>query len=354
MVTSTTKSAVISGATSYIPISRDPLNVINLTAGQTSEVTLKSIYIIRDIYLTISIPVLFGTTAPVASDIQPGDEWGFIQRADLRINNGKIRTSLTGEQLVMMAYLNARFIRNIPSNLKTLPAASTAATFTSTIPLLVKLPTVEKPLDFSLNANFIPVLSLSITAGSLTNFLTTAGATLNGTPTITISTHEALPRNIAAQPVFNYLETDYQQVGLSNGPLQDLLLPTDTTYLRVFLNSKTNAGLDVNAITAMELKSAAYQPLDCLPNVELEAYYLDHQIPRFISPFVNTYFLPQAWIPMDFVRDKYVTEALNLIGQKVSGFKVSTNLACNVNAIMLKVQPTVVQTISTTPAAAAA
>jgi hypothetical protein len=354
---STGKQAIISGPTSYIPISRDPISVLNLAAGQVAQTTLNSIYVIRTIWLTLALPITT-TAALTAADFAPGDEWGFIGRVDLLINNGKIRTSLTGEQLVMNAYLMANFVKNNASISAQLAAIGIGSgVLTSTIPLLIKLPSTARPLDFSMNANFISDLSIRATASNLVGTSSGGGAFISGSavsltagasPTLTISTHEALARNLASQPVFNFLETDYSSVVLAgSGNNVDLLLPTDTTYLRVILNSKNTAtGVDLNAITGMEIQSAAYQPFVGLPSVETEAFFMDHGVPRWQSPFLNSSFLQTAWVPIDFVRDGYVTESYNVVGQKISGFKVSVNAACTINAMMLKLQPTVVQTVA--------
>lgn len=342
--------AVISGPTSFIPFSRRQVATLNLVPGQVTRAKIDSILILRDIFLTLSFQVAFGTTAPVATDIQPGDEWGLINSIQLLLNSGKVRYSITGEQLVMLNWYLNNYIRNIPPALKTLPAASTTGTFTSTVVLPIKIPSFARPLDFSLNSNFLSSIELVVNTGNVGSVFATAGASIvAGSATLTVDTHEAMARNTSTTPIFNYIEIATNQTILPGSTSKfDLMLPVNRIYPRVYLNTKNpvaNAAgnyVDLVSLTELAIKQGGFEPIDATPATEYYAYLYDHGINGQVFPFVNTYFNPLAWIPFDFVRDGYVTEALNVLGQQNSGFKISTNAATQVNAIMLSIQPTTV------------
>lgn len=345
--------AVIGGPTSYQPVSRDSLATLNLIPGQPQNANLNSIYILRDLFLTLNLNFTL-TAATTTAAVQPGDEWGPLTNIQFTLNNGKIRTSLTGEQLLFLVWSMANFVRNVQISATFLGAttyynswaafvaspanaASAVVNVKSVIPLPLKFFTAVKPLDFVINANLFSTLTVSATFSSLSNFIST-GATFNSC-SIRVDSHEALARNIASTPVFTFLETTVQTVPLAAGTTNfDLNLPADTTYLRVWLNTKANAGTDLpNALNKLRIRSAAYEPLDAHPWTELQAYCYNHGINQSVLPFYNESFNLGAWTVYDFVRDGYVTEAYPLVGQKISGFQVSSTAACNCFAIMQKV-----------------
>jgi hypothetical protein len=355
------KSAVIGGPTSYQPVSRNSLATLNLVPGQPNPQNINTIYILRDLFLTLNLNFTL-TAATTVAAVQPGDEWGPISNIQFTLNNGKIRTSLTGEQLVFLAWMESGFVRNVQITATVAGAVTTYNSWAafvasaanavgtvvnvkSVLPLPVKLFTTVKPLDFAINANLFSTLTITATFASIANFIST-GATFNSC-SIRVDSHEALARNIGSTPVFTFVETSVQATPLAaNTTDYDINLPANTTYLRVFLNTKSSSNVDTVSLNKIQIRSSAYEPMDAHPWTELQAYFYNHGVQQSTLPFYNESFNLGAWSVYDFVRDGYVTEAYPLLGQKESGFKVSTGSnPCTLYAIMQKInQQSVVTT----------
>lgn len=357
----TPKTAVVTGPSAFTP-RQTRLAVLNLTpaaGASTASVNsvLNSIFVMRDLLLKLSVTVQFGATAPVAGDIKPGDEWGIISNINLNKNGGIQLWNSTGEVLAVFNYLTGRKTRIVPANLRTLPAANAAATFTSTLSLPRKMFNSTKPLDFSLNCNIQNQVGLNVSTNPLTAFLSTAGATLTSVK-LTVYQDAAAPNNPSNQPEFTDWSFESRQVAFSGASsLTDLLLPPTRIYRAVLFGGKASGAVgaaDSNILNELRvmpqgLETEHFYDIDTLQSMWYDEFRL---VPSVDLPFANTSWNPAAWAAIDFAKYKYLTESYNTVGYTSVGIEAGTSGAGTLNVFPVLIYPT--QVVSTNKPAAAA
>ena len=357
----TPKTAVISGSSAFTPRENRLLSLgLTPAAGAStsnSNNDLKSIFIMRDILLKLSVTVQFGATAPVAADIGPGDEWAIIANINLYKNGGIQLWNSTGEFLAVWNYLTGRKTRTVPAALRTLPAANAQATFTSTLSLPRKMFNSTKPLDFSLNANLQNQVGLNVSTNPLSAFLATAGATI---VSITLQVYQdaASPNIPSNQPEFTDWLLDSKSVAYAGASaLTDLVLPPTRIYRAIIFGGKASGA--VGAADAAILSEVRVQPqglelqhfydIDLLQGMWYDEMKLN---PGVDLPFASTKWNPAAWAVIDFAKYKYLTESYNTVGYTNVGVDAGTNAAGTLNVYSVTIYPTQIVKSGSTSAAA--
>jgi hypothetical protein len=289
----------------------------------------------RELYLTLKGTV-DSTGSIDETVIQPGDEWGAIQRLDVLVNGTDNIISVTGEELNMWG----TFMLGRPKDLMELPtSAATQQSFYSTLVLPFWDKTSYTPIDSLLNSARLSDLRVNVTWGNPQNVLNDAGATFSVAPTLMVSSRECfgITGDFSVWRRFRLQDTNVLQNDEYTVPL-----PLGNVYRGFLINTKSDNGMDiVNCIDRVQLVSGT--------NVYFDMDYRTMQ-KTFRQNFRNVMANPvpfedggatfpnllpyiglsansklDGWGYLDLVDDGYLTEAIDTIALSELKLKFKTN-----------------------------
>lgn len=293
------------------------------------------------------------TDATNTTGIQPGDEWGLIQRIDIVINGNDTPMSFSGRELWFM---NLFWFNTAPQTNLLLGIGGANPSFDSVLQIPFSSPRCVSPNDTSIRTQNLTQMRVDVTWGTFTNISSTASA-FTTTPQLGISGY--YDDTAFVPPLYRKIQKF--QVAFTGAQTQALInLTTSPQYRSLLINTQSGSpAFDDPAVftagSSIQLYSGSTVFYDFPIEQLRQGRNLGGGVPSDVdatnaSPQIfyqrqllkNTHDNFRAWYNLDLCPDGQLIEAINSNGLPEFNLRLNVSKACTINVLAEQLFPLVV------------